>query len=60
MATARQVRFELTDEHHKDARVMRAKTELSMEGLWVDMMRVYKAHPKEWSSAKKQAKAVKK
>lgn len=52
-AEKRQMRFELEAKDHAAARVMRAETDLSIEELWLDMMRVYKKHPDEWSSAKK-------
>jgi hypothetical protein len=49
----KQMRFELAKKHHDAARVLRAQTELSNEDLWIDMMKVYMAHPKEWITAKK-------
>lgn len=49
----RQMRFELPPSEHDDARIMRAKTNLSNAALWKDMMCVYKKHPKEWISNRK-------
>lgn len=57
-AEKRHMRFELSEKQHDEAKIMRARTNLSNEELWIDMMRVYKAHPKDWISARKRAKAL--
>lgn len=49
----RQMRFELDEKNHHEARLIRAQTNLENEELWNDMMRVYKKHPNEWITAAK-------
>ena len=46
-----QMRFALSLKHHQEAKIMRARTGLDNRELWMDMMRIYKKHPKEWASA---------
>ena len=47
----RHMRFELPEQAHTEARILRAQTGHENDALFQDMMRVYKKHPKEWSKA---------
>lgn len=47
--THRHMRFSLDSKQHEEARILRAQADLTNEELWIDMVRVYKSHPSEWS-----------